>query len=172
MMQRSKSTWIVAAALVLALPWLAGCGSQKQSSFGSTAAVKKPNQYKAQDEQLIQSSNKIAVYSTPDSARRVLKRQPDQTSTDDSGVVTQYYNSDDTPNAERLRLRYSNGHLIGKEIIPPDPNTRGIQVYGANNVGTNAAKNTYSANPPSENANAQFNNDFNSKLNTTTTRRY
>src|SRR5947207_7966343 len=113
MMQLSKANWIAAAALALAVPWLAGCGSQSHSTLGTNTAVRKPNQYKAQDDQLVQNSNKISVYSTPDNARRVMKRQPDQTVNEDSGVITQYYNSDDTPNAERLRLRYSNGHLIG-----------------------------------------------------------
>lgn len=156
-------------ALVLALPLIAGgCGSQPHSTLGVNSAVRKPNQYKAQDDQLVTNSNKIAVYSTPDGARRVMKRQPDQTVTEENGVITQYYNSDDTPNAERLRLRYSNGHLIGKEIIPPDPNTKGIQVYGANNI-NNGSLNTST---PAESANARFNNDFNSKLSPTTSKRY
>src|SRR5204863_663852 len=120
MTHHSKSAWILSVALVLALPWVCGCGSQTHSSFGGVAPARKPNQYKAQDADLVQTSNKIPVYSTPDSAKRVMRRPPDQTINEENGVVTQYYNSDDTPNAERLRLRYANGHLIGKEIIPPD----------------------------------------------------
>jgi hypothetical protein len=169
MIQGSRLSALAAAALVIALPWLAsGCGSKSHSSFGGVNPARKPNQYKAQDTELVQASNKIPVYSSPDNARRAMKRQPDQTVSEENGVITQYYNSDDTANAERLRLRYSNNRLIGKEILPPDPNTgssNGVQVYGSNNVGG-----TFNA-TPADNANSKFNNDFNSKLNTTANRR-
>jgi len=158
----------VLALVVFAWTLVCGCG-QTTHSLGSAPVRNRSNQYKGQDAELVQASNKIPVYSSPESARRALNRQPDQTITDDNGVVTQYYKSDDTPNAERLRLRYSNNRLIGKEIIPPDPNvasnTNGnVQVYGSNNMGTFSAT-------PQDTANARFNNDFNSKLNTNNVRR-
>ena len=69
----------IAAACVLALPWLvSGCGSTQKSSFSSgTAAERNPNEYRAQDAQLIERSNNVAVYSSPERAKRAIGRQPD-----------------------------------------------------------------------------------------------
>jgi hypothetical protein len=149
---RLFSSALVCAALPIAL---SGCGSSQTTSSvtsGGGGVVRKANTYKAQDAQLIERANNITVYSTPDTVRRVMHRQPDQTVDEANGVVTQYYNSDDSPTAERLRLRYANGHLIGKEIMPPDVNAsaNGPSVYGANTT-------------------AAFNADFNSKLNASNT---
>ena len=116
----------IAAACVLALPWLvSGCGSTQKSSFsssGGSAAERNPNEYRAQDAQLIERSNSVAVYSSPEKAKRAIGRQPDNVVDEGNGVETHYYNADSMPTSERLRLRYSGGRLIGKEIVPPDAN--------------------------------------------------
>jgi hypothetical protein len=51
-----------------------------------------------------------------------MGRDPDQIVNEPNGTVTQYYSGDGSATSERLRLRYSDGHLIGKEIVPPDVN--------------------------------------------------
>lgn len=181
---------LLAFALVLS-----GCGKSKQStdSVGGGAQTLRKSNYKAQDTQLVQGSNNIPVYSTPDSARRALRRTPDQTVDDGKGVVTQYYNGDQgNANSERLRLRYADNRLIGKEIVPGEgvsadaqvSNTGKVNVQGletSNAPANTAGKSSYGTSnyygPPAtgaaarngtatERANAAANNDFNARLNT------
>ena len=186
-----KTHFAPAAALLFLSALLTGCGKSNQStdSVGGGAQSLRKSNYKAQDAQLVQGSNNIPVYSTPDNARRALRRSPDQTVNEGNGTVTQYYNSDQSnANSERLRLRYADNRLIGKEIVPADgtastaqtPNSGKVNVqgletnnaparssYGTSNyynptaTGTAARKGT-----PTERANAASNDDFNTRLNT------
>lgn len=108
------------AGLTLALT---GCGKNNQSSdsVGSGGATIRKPVHKATDTQLVKGSNDVPVYSTPDSARKAMRRNPDQTVDEGNGVTAQYYNGDQTnANSERLRLRYAQNRLIGKEIVPAD----------------------------------------------------
>ncbi|HLX64132.1 MAG TPA: hypothetical protein VKX17_22860 [Planctomycetota bacterium] len=151
------------AAAAFLFAFLAGCGGSQSSSFTpGGAVVHNPNQYKPLDKELVAQSNTITVYSTPETARRVMKRQPDQTVNEENGVVTQYYKSDDSPNAERLRLRYANGHLIGKEIVPPTSVNTDPVLNSTNTLGNTPYDTTSN---PADNANAALNNRFNSQIN-------
>lgn len=156
------------AACVLALPWfLSGCGSTPKSSVGGGVVERNPNEYRAQDEQLIQRSNNVPVYTSPEKAKRAMGRQPDDVVDEGNGVETHYYNADGTPTSERLRMRFSGGRLIGKEILPPDANGDAAK-----------SKTTKSNIPTSNDANyidlreydpknpkATNNNDINARLN-------
>ncbi len=187
----------VSMTLVLALPWIvAGCGSSQSSSSasgdgGGAASVTRQPDYKPLDTQLVERSNNIQVYSSPESAKRVMRRAPDSVVDEGNGVEAQYYNADGSPNADRLRLRYQNGRLIGKEIIPPnvnaDPSVKSSSSYAipksndANYIDLREYDTRNKTARPRLNpaagtdANAEFNNDFNAKLNTatgTTARQY
>ena len=185
-----KRLQIISMTLVLALPWIvAGCGSSHSSSSsgggGAASVTHQPDQYKPLDTQLVDHSNNIQVYSSPENAKRVMHRAPDKVVDEGNGVETQYYNADSSPNADRLRLRYQNGRLIGKDIIPPnvnadptvssttsysipksnDANYIDLREYDTRNKTAKPKLNNASA---TDNANAAFNNDFNAKLNSAT----
>ena len=198
-----SSKILAIAMLSVAVAALSGCGKGNQSSdtvsSGGASTLRKSN-YKANDKQLVQGSNNIPVYSTPDSARKALRRAPDQTVDEGGGVVTQYYNSDQTnANSERLKLRYSQNRLIGKEIVPGEQsasvpaevnasarNNGAINVQGLDSTDSSAnarstkglgSNNYYGSSSPNapglrggsnyDRANAQSNDDFNSRLNQT-----
>jgi len=114
-------TWPLILSILL-LVLLAGCKTKQKDVSRSAPITRKSNAYHPMDKELVQHSNTIPVYSTPDSAKRVLGRQPDSVVTENNGTQTHYYSGDGTNNSERLRLHYSGGHLIGKEVVPPDVN--------------------------------------------------
>ena len=127
-----KNLTLSAIVLTCALPMiLTGCSGSSSSSSSATGAAggggggadaRNPNEYKAQDKQLVERSDRIPVYSSPEDARRTMHRRPDEVVEEGSGVQAHYYNADSSPTSERLRLRYSSGRLIAKEILPPDAN--------------------------------------------------
>lgn len=172
------------AGVALVLPLLlTGCGPEKKkNTFSGSSEARKVDKYKAQDTELVTHSDKIPVYSAPVDARRAMRRAPDDIVDNGNGSETHYYNADTSPTSEKLRLQYSGGRLVGKEILPPDattasgPGTRYTIPKGdaANYVdmkeynpkaSTRSASTRATSNNPSDNANAAFNNDFNAKLN-------
>ncbi len=178
----------VSMTVLLVLPVLiAGCGKAEHSHLGGGSVAKKDPGYKAQDQELITRSNSIPVYSSPDNARRAMRRQPDDIVKDGNGNDTLVFNADSTPNSEQLRLKYQNGRLIGKEIVPPDANadSRSVaasrstipQSNDANYIDMKEynpkASKTKAVAPttPSDSANASLNEDFNAKLNAQTSSR-
>lgn len=180
---------VVVAAVGSVMLLAAGCGSTSQSSAGvGRAATVKKSSYKAQDAQLTRSSNNIPVYSTPDSATRAMRRAPDETVNNGNGQVTQYYDSEQNGNRERLKLNYQNGRLVGKQIVPADgqggdpttvntsnrvnvqgltdpnqqpaPNSYGTSNYYTNQNNSDTLRNGSS----SDRQNARVNDSFNQQL--------
>jgi len=137
----------------VALMLSSGCGKGSQSSAGVTSSrtLNKSPKYKAQDAQLVQGSNNIQSNSTPDGARRAMRRAPDETVVE-NGRVVQYYNSDAAAGrSERLKLSYDNGRLINKEIVPADGGISDPTVVNTSSSGVVNVQGLEPANTPASN---------------------
>ena len=115
---------VAACLCAVALAWVPGCGTNPPAShpavqFGETKRKTKPAPVPQFDRTTVELIQRLPVNSTPADAKRVLGRQPDKTE-DDGDNTTAYYCLNRTTR-ETLRLRYCEGRLIGKELVPHLP---------------------------------------------------